>query len=280
MRSILKISTLTLAAFISGLFIYQGVFAQGNITKETDYRKIKPPGSYGTVVMEKFTKDTATKPVLFPHWAHRSQYTCNVCHTELGFKMKANTTGVKQADIEAGKYCGKCHDGKTSFGVSECVRCHSYGLEVSENKKIEDSLAGLPKDFFGNKVNWAAAVKEGKIKPQASLDGKKKLEVLDNNIIIPSVKFTPHPPDVLFPHKSHTEQMECAACHPAIFNQKKGGNPEMNMMKIVWGQYCGECHGKVSFPLDDCFRCHSQPAPKPEPAKTDEAGKDSKDKKK
>ena len=35
----------------------------------------------------------------------------------------------------------------------------------------------------------------------------------------------------------------------------------MNMMKIISGQYCGVCHGRVAFPLINCFRCHSQPLP-------------------
>ena len=245
-------------------------YAQGDITKETDYRKVKPPGAYGSILIERNTKANETlRPVVFPHWAHRAKYTCNVCHPDLGFAMKAGETDIKQADLEAGKYCGKCHNGTESFGLQECNRCHSYQLDVKENRKIEEALKDLPKDFFGNKVDWGAALKEGKIKPQASLDGKKKLEALDTNIVIPVTKYTPHPPDVLFPHKAHTMQLECSNCHPSIFKQKKGENQEMNMIKIISGQYCGTCHGKVSFPVEDCFRCHSQPLPKKEEKKDD-----------
>lgn len=253
------------------------VYAQGDITKETDYRRVKPPGDYGSVLMERNTKAAKDlRPVVFPHWAHRPKYTCNVCHPDLGFAMKAGDTDIKQADLEAGKYCGKCHNGTESFGLNECNRCHSFQLDIKENKKIDEALKDLPRDFFGNKINWGAAMKEGKIKPGASLDGKKKLEMLDTDIVIPVTKYTPHPPDVLFPHKAHTLQLECSNCHPSIFKQKKGDNPEMNMMKIISGQYCGTCHGRVSFPIEDCFRCHSQPLPKKEEPKKDEK----KDKKK
>ena len=31
------------------------------------------------------------------------------------------------------------------------------------------------------------------------------------------------------------------------------------MVEIGQGQWCGKCHGRVSFPLTDCVRCHSQP---------------------
>lgn len=248
--------------------------AQGDITQETDYRKVKSPDAYGSIVMERNTKGNKDlRAVIFPHWAHRPKYTCNVCHPDLGFKMKAGETDVKQADLEAGKYCGKCHNGTDSFGLKECNRCHSNGLDIKENKKIGTALPDLPKDFFGNKIDWGAAMKEGKIKPQASLDGKKKLEVLNTDIVIPAVKYTPHPPDVLFPHKAHTMQLECSNCHPSIFNQKAKGNPDMDMMKIISGQYCGTCHGKVSFPLEDCFRCHSQPLPKKEEPKKAEPKK-------
>lgn len=258
-----------------GLLFYGGAFAQGDVTAETGYKRIKPPGSFGTVLMERNTKNSkAISPVLFPHWAHRSAYTCKVCHIDLGFAMKAANTDIKQSDIEAGKYCGKCHNGTTAFGPRECDRCHSYGKEVTANSKIEGALKDLPKDDFGNKVNWAAALKEGKIKPRAALEGKNEMTVLDKDIVIPVTKLFPHPPDVLFPHKAHTGVLDCSSCHPTPFNQKAGGNPDMSMMKIISGQYCGECHGKVAFPQEDCFRCHSQPPPKaeePAPPKEEKA---------
>lgn len=264
-------------AAAAGLFLESGVFAQGDVTRETDYRKVKDPGLYGTVIMKRnIPEGSVAKPVLFPHWAHRSKYTCNVCHTEAGFAMKAGDTDIKQADIESGKYCGSCHNSEIAFGVDNCVRCHSYGLIVPDNSKMEDKLSGYPADDFGNKVDWVRAMRTGSIEPAASLDGKGKLKTLDSEVIIPANKMSPHPPDVLFPHKAHTEQMDCATCHPSIFQQKKGGNPEMNMMKIMYGQYCGTCHGAVAFPLENCFRCHSQPVPVPV---EDDEKKDEKDKK-
>ncbi len=258
-------------AFSAVLLMRYGVYAEGDEASENIYRKIKTADFYGTILMDRGIKaESKVKPVLFPHWAHRSNYTCKVCHTDMGFKLEANATEIRQSDIESGKYCGKCHNGQVSFAVNECDRCHSYGIVVKENKKIGDALKDLPRDDFGNRVDWAAALKEGKIKPRASLEGSEKMNVLDSDIIIPVTKFDPHPPDVLFPHKAHTEQVACDTCHPSIFEQKKGGNPKMNMMRIISGQYCGTCHGRVSFPLDDCFRCHSQPAPKYEaPKKVD-----------
>ncbi len=224
-----------------------------------EYHPITPPEWYGNVVMKKNIKEgSSVAPVVFEHWSHRRFYTCNVCHTELGFAWKAGETKVTQADIEAGKKCGACHNGVDSFGTEKCLRCHSYGKKVPENSKIKFALQDLPRDNFGNKVNWAKALQDKKIKPVASVDGTAKLKHLDKDVIIPSVKYAPSPPAVLFPHKTHTQWLDCKSCHPTRFKAKKGGNPDMDMMKIQNGQYCGACHGKVSFPLEDCFRCHSQ----------------------
>lgn len=272
------ISTVCLA---SGVRAETQADAKGGI----DQRRVIDPSAYGDIIMKANLPDSGqNKPVVFKHWTHRAKYTCNVCHTDLAFPLKANTVDIKQSDIDAGKYCGACHDGKTAFGPSECNRCHSYGLKA-DVKNIDEQLVDLPKDGFGNKVNWVAAQHDGKIAPASSLPGKPvNKEVKDGDIVIPVTKYTPHPPDVLFPHKTHTEQLHCSSCHPAPFAEVKGGNPDMNMIRIISGQYCGVCHDRVSFPLNDCFRCHSQPLPKlEEPKKDDEAdkkGAKDKDKKK
>ena len=112
------------------------------------------------------------KPVVFPHWVHREKYTCKVCHTELGYALKAGTAVIRQADIEAGESCGVCHNGTIAFGANKCVRCHSYGVEVKENAKIEDALKGLPPDDFGNKVNWVEALARGQDKAQGRAEGQ------------------------------------------------------------------------------------------------------------
>lgn len=267
------LSAIILTVFAAGLFTpgAHGEDAKAKVEAVPEpqpdfsprYRHLIEPGDWGTVVMKRNIKPTdKVSAVVFPHWAHRAKYTCKVCHTDLGFAIKAGGTDIKQNDISNGKYCGACHDAKAAFGPLECARCHSKGLNVPENTGIDKALSGLPKNEFGNQIDWVAAAKDGKITPAASLDGKTKMTVLDTKITIPVTKFTPHPPDVVFPHKAHTEVLDCSTCHPALFKDKKGGNPDMNMMKIIAGQYCGTCHTTVAFPLTDCFRCHSGPIPK------------------
>jgi c(7)-type cytochrome triheme protein len=241
--------------------------AGGEVTAKTGYRRLVPAGSYGTIVMKRTigTAEVKTAPVLFAHWSHRTRYTCSVCHVDLGFPLKAGETVVRHTQLDSGSSCGACHDGSTAFSTTtSCVLCHSYGVEDAGNPAIEETLKGLPKDNFGNRVDWSEALREGSIKPSASLEGMETLDAIDSDIILPVTKFSPHPPDVRFPHRTHTEVIGCDTCHPAIFAKKKGQNPEMSMLKFMSGRYCGACHGRVSFPLGDCFRCHSEPAPKPE----------------
>jgi len=276
--------TVYAAAVAAGAAVLLVIGAAGGAHAETqtdvkggiDQRRVIDPATYGDIVMNlSASGGVKRQPVVFKHWTHRTKYTCNVCHTDLAFPLKANTVNIKQSEIEAGKYCGACHDGKTAFGAFECDRCHSYGTKT-DDKKMDDLLAELSRpegktwDGFGNRVNWVAAMREGGITPASALPGKPvnvKKEVKDGDVVIPVTKYAPHPSDVVFPHKAHTEQIHCSSCHPAPFVGKAGANPQMNMIKIISGQYCGMCHDRVSFPLNDCFRCHSQPVPRPEEAK-------------
>lgn len=258
MRKFRSFQTLFLSTAAAGLVALGAVSAQAG---PQDFRKAPHPESYGNVIMDKTVKTSGgVRPAVFSHWSHRAKYACKACHTDIGFPLQANTVDIKQSDIEGGKFCGACHNGTAAFGPKDCDKCHPSDLSAKKGL-FDGTVKDLPKDHFGNMVDWAAALREGKIKPIYSLDGKTVAAPLNTDVVIPTVKFKPAPPDVLYPHKAHTEVLDCSSCHTGIFQQKKGGNPEMNMMKIISGQYCGVCHGSVSFPLADCFRCHSQPVP-------------------
>lgn len=51
---------------------------------------------------------------------------CADCHNPTMFpKMKQGTVKITMNDLYAGKYCGKCHDGKKAFWIKgNCARCH------------------------------------------------------------------------------------------------------------------------------------------------------------
>lgn len=118
------------------------------------------------------------------------------------------------------------------------------------------SLPGLPKDKYGL-INWDLMVRQELIKPIDSLQpDAPPTPMLDLSIVIP-VK-SDFVNNVIFRHSSHLYWLDCNNCHPAIFVMERGKN-NMNMQGIAKGKWCGRCHGKVSFPLTDCKRCHAIP---------------------
>ncbi|MFQ5853244.1 MAG: c(7)-type cytochrome triheme domain-containing protein, partial [Candidatus Binatia bacterium] len=144
---------------------------------------------------------------------------------------------------------------------------------IEKLRDWEEVLKALPKDVVGG-ADWVKAIKQGVIAPRVHLDptappeppfslatlvgaipsnGKAPFE-LDIELIPTNNPFF----KVVFPHSSHTLWLNCSSCHPSIVAQRGAG-----MAKIFAGEYCGKCHGKVSFaPATGCPRCHvNLPAP-------------------
>ena len=113
----------------------------------------------------------------------------------------------------------------------------------------------LPKGNYGNRIDWVMALNNNAINPRFDRnDASVQAMVMDLNIVR-EVKGSM--PDVVYPHKQHTQWLDCSNCHPAIFIPQKGAN-QISMAAILLGQKCGVCHGKVAFPISDCRRCHSK----------------------
>ncbi len=245
-------------------------------TAESDFpiplmKQSQPPESYGDVTINNYSEKNGVKPVIFSHGVHRIYFTCKVCHSDIGFAMKAGADDIKMREILKGKWCGVCHNGKTAFAPVEfqnkdgevtvtflqCNRCHSEDIVVKENYDLKEVFSKLPSSGYGNKVNWTKAIKEGHIAPKTSLPGGKAKRVEKVFIFNKDIEFKVSgiPPNVIFPHRTHTEWLHCNSCHPRIFKMK-AGKSFVTMTDIFEGRFCGVCHGKVAFPLLDCFRCH------------------------
>ena len=80
---------------------------------------------YGDVVIDRLSSKNGMRAVVFPHWFHRIRYRCKVCHSELGFKMRAGANLVQMNDIINGKFCGMCHNGQVAWAPDRCDLCHS-----------------------------------------------------------------------------------------------------------------------------------------------------------
>ncbi|WP_298834163.1 c(7)-type cytochrome triheme domain-containing protein [uncultured Piscinibacter sp.] len=117
------------------------------------------------------------------------------------------------------------------------------------------AFAAMPKSMAGNHVDWVKSLDSKAIAPRWDRNDPSAAAVVMDLNIVREVKGSM--PDVVYPHKQHTEWLDCSNCHPAIFVPQKGAN-QISMASILLGQKCGVCHGKVAFPVSECRLCHSK----------------------
>lgn len=62
----------------------------------------------------------------------------------------------------------------------------------------------------------------------------------------------------VFPHWFHRIRFRCKVCHADLgFKFEAGGN-DINMLKIIDGEFCGACHnGEIAWSIENCGMCHS-----------------------
>ncbi|HEY3306999.1 MAG TPA: c(7)-type cytochrome triheme domain-containing protein [Desulfuromonadaceae bacterium] len=218
---------------------------------------------YGNVVFRRKCVKAGLAPVVFSHWSHRTQYTCRVCHIELGFSMRSGDTEITRELYTSGKYCGACHNGKTAFSVQEgksaqCSKCHMKDTRDLE-ARFEKFSANLPMASFGNGIDWAATLKEGLFAPKNTILAQSMNIQFPEKLKTPTKLGSSSPrSDVTFSHRDHFAELDCSSCHPEIFNVKKKGTKAFSMELNIYGDFCGACHMQVAFPMNDCKRCHVQ----------------------
>lgn len=147
-----------------------------------------------------------------------------------------------------------------AWGAGNQVPLAKDGLHDTANPAIKmlqeprEALAKLPPDAVGNNVRWVWALEQGLITPRSNILPETNIKVLDQDVVMPR---TGEMPMVRFPHKQHTEWLDCSNCHEKLFKSKAGATTAVNMFQILQGEFCGVCHGAVAFPLTECKRCHS-----------------------
>ena len=71
--------------------------------------------------------DTPQGKVTFDGKIHADKgLKCADCHSKI-FKMKRGAAVIKMDDINAGKFCGECHNGAKAFKAQDnanCAKCH------------------------------------------------------------------------------------------------------------------------------------------------------------
>ncbi len=234
------------------------------------------PADYGRVILRNHVADTGLAPVVFDHWLHRSKFTCRLCHVDIGFAMKADDSDITAEWNMRELYCGSCHNGKRAIADKKifascekvvtpetrarCERCHSLGKKGVREYEFTAYTKNLPKTAIGSGIDWEEAEKKGLIKPIDVLEGisikRPPLKVQKDFSIEAKTTWME---DVVFSHKKHALWNGCEVCHPDIFPSVKKGTVKYTMFEIEEGQYCGVCHDKVAFPIQDCQRCHIKP---------------------
>jgi len=222
-----------------------------------NFPPLLPPAQYGNVLINRLSGQNGQLPVSFSHTIHRQKYTCRVCHFELGFEMKAGATKVTEAENRAGEYCGCCHNEKIAFGHTKqenCPKCHNG--DISKGEAAYEKLALFPHTLYG-RIDWSEAIKTKLISPKQSiLEEKYSPTPFDKKLTL-EAEWTYVPP-AYFPHEEHNLWLDCGNCHPDIFNIKKKTTKHFEMKYLLDGLFCGVCHLKVAFPINDCKRCHPQ----------------------
>lgn len=131
------------------------------------------------------------------------------------------------------------------------------GPGVKELQEPAAALSKLTPDNAGNMVRWVQSLQKGEINPRASIRPDTKIRVYDSDVLL---NLKGGMPIVRFPHRQHTQWLDCSNCHDHLFKTEPGSN-QLSMLSILNGEQCGVCHGAVAFPLTECFRCHSVARP-------------------
>ncbi len=240
-------------------------------------KKKKPlPQDFGSVTINNYSQQAGMPPVVFDHWVHRKNYTCRLCHVDIGFGMTANSTQIHAADNGKGFFCGVCHNGSSTFNKAKifascattynreeykrCVKCHALEKDPAREEAFYRFQEGMPRETFGNGINWEKAEEMGRIKLVDTLEGvslkKGTMKVQKDFTLKGKVEGMP---DIIFSHAKHTVWNGCEVCHPDIFVGIRKGASKYSMIDLFDGKYCGVCHDKVAFPQSDCKRCHAKP---------------------
>jgi len=218
----------------------------------------------------------STGTTLFSHAKHlESTPDCAACHPRL-FNAGKNKR-FTMAEMDKGRSCGACHNGKQAFSVSKCAACHPV-----KDKKYE--VAGAGAVMFEHAVHMGhnkcdkchnalyshnaksrlkvsmKAMEKGK-SCGACHNGKKAFSVSKCAACHP-IKDKKYEVAgagaVMFEHAVHTGHYKCNECHNALYRHKAYGKVKVSMKAMEKGKSCGACHnGKIAFSVkENCATCH------------------------
>ena len=218
--------------------------------------------------------------VEFSHYTHMEMESigknCPTCHNDVFHIVTKKNPVFTMADMEEGKACGFCHNGKMAFSVKgDCTTCHTAGdiaiqtenvgkvtfshdVHVGELGSCDDCHPDLFKAEANSNHTTMKEMENG-VSCGACHDGSTAFTINDCTTCHAGdvVYKEPDAGDVTFPHAAHIEMFGCDECHPDLFKAEKGAN-KATMEDMEKGESCGACHdGSTAFGVaEDCESCH------------------------
>ena len=215
--------------------------------------------------------------VVFSHKTHLQKksrttpnFSCKACHDSSHEK----STHAAMADMEKGKSCGACHNGKQAFALAKCTQCHKVReitYKVKETGPVAFShtrhLRGMQCNDCHNrlfKTGGSASVAMTAMEKGKSCgachNSKDAFPVKDCSKCHPirDVVFEDKTlGDVMFRHNNHTGLYTCVDCHTSIYKTTRS-KVKVSMQEMEKGKSCGACHdGKTAFTVkEQCKSCH------------------------
>lgn len=239
-----------------------------------------PSVLYGRWIKDKvYLQTESVGKVEFSHYTHMEMESigknCPACHNDVFHIVTKKNPEFTMAQMEDGKACGFCHNGKKAFNVDgDCTTCHAGDVafvnEVSGRTifphEAHTEMFGCDEchpDLFtaesgANKATMKQ-MEEGE-SCGACHDGDTAFGVAEDCTMC-------HAGDILyknedagnitFPHTAHIEMFGCDECHPDLFIPEQGAN-QVTMEDMENGESCGACHdGDTAFGVaEDCESCH------------------------
>ena len=209
--------------------------------------------------------------VNFSHYDHLEAvgHDCPTCHNSIFDIDRKKNTPFSMAEMEKGKSCGACHNGKRAFSVAgDCGSCHGGDVDidgVAFSHEVHTGMYGcddchsdLFKPTTKNKPVTMAQMEAGD-SCGACHDGGDAFSVASDCgscHITREITFkTAGAGNILFSHEIHTEITSCGNCHSSIYKKKSG---PVSMAQMEKGKSCGACHnGSIAFSVsEDCSTCH------------------------
>ncbi len=214
--------------------------------------------------------------VIFDHNFHIKQKgirdNCRTCHNAI-FNIRKNIR-YTMADMEKGKSCGACHDGKRAFDVKDCNKCHKVSdvtfmvketgpVAFSHKKHSASHKCGIchPKLYEVKRNKPVGMEQMGKGKSCGFCHNGKgtfKIEECARCHPTKDVDFkVKDAGDVKFSHELHTGMYKCGDCHEKLY-LPSSKNKRVSMAEMEAAKSCGACHeGKSAFTVkENCERCH------------------------